>query len=311
MKTILNMKLEKIFQRSLGISPNENVLIITDKLKLPIAKKVLTACKNISKNARIVVKPMGSRSGEEPPKGIAEMMKKYDVVIGLTTHSLTHTHARKNACKLGVRIATMPGFTEKMWGTLEADPYLLKEAGEKIREFLKDGKKMIVMTESGTSISFSKESRMVDIDEGLYTKKGNFGNLPAGEVSFARLENTANGVIVIDSMEDYAKPGTNVLVKDGKAVSISDKNCKLAKTFESVKNSRNIAELGIGTNPKAKLIGNILQDEKCKGTVHIAFGSNISYGGKVYSPFHLDAILLKPTVYVDDKCLMKNGKLLI
>ena len=305
------MNLEKIFQRSLGISPNENVLIITDKLKFHIAKKVLYACKDISKNVRIVTKPVGERSGEEPPKGIAEMMKKYEVVIALTTNSISHTNARKNASKLGVRIATMPGFTEEMWETLETDPYFLKKSGAKIREFLKEGKKINVTTKSGTSLSFSKEGRLVDIDEGLYTKKGNFGNLPAGEVSFSPLEDTANGVIVIDSMEDYAKPGTSVLVKDGKAISISDKNCKLAKVFDSVKNSRNIAELGIGTNPKARLIGNILQDEKVKGTVHIAFGSNISYEGKVYSSFHLDAIQLKPTVYVDDKCLMKDGKLLI
>jgi len=305
------MILDKIFQRALGIKPDDTVLIVTDKVKLPLAKKVLLACKKISKKTRIVLKPVGKRSGEEPSKKISEMMKKNDVVIGLTTHSLTHTKARKNASNLGVRIATMPGFTGEMWKTLEADPLYLRKIGVELRKLLKDGKKMVVTTGSGTSISFSKEDRLVDIDDGMYAKKGGFGNLPAGEVSFSPLEKTANGVIVIDSMEDYAKPGTSVVVKDGNAIHISDDKCKLAKTFKTVKNARNIAELGIGTNPKAKIIGNILQDEKCKGTVHIAFGSNISYGGKVYSQFHLDAILFKPTVYLDNKIIMRKGKLLL
>lgn len=59
--------------------------------------------------------------------------------------------------------------------------------------------------------------------------------MPAGEVSTAPIEVTANGVIVIDAMDDYAK---------------------IARIFKTVMNSRNVAEFGVGINPKAKLIGN-------------------------------------------------------
>src|SRR3972149_9847149 len=100
-------------------------------------------------------------------------------------------------------------------------------------------------------------------------------------------------------MEDYAKPKTKVLFFNGLAFGISDHNSKLAKIFSTVKNSRNIAELGIGINKKAKLIGKILQDEKVLGTAHIAFGNNKSYGGKIYSEVHLDCIIKKPTIIAD------------
>jgi len=76
-------------------------------------------------------------------------------------------------------------------------------------------------------------------------------------------------------------------------------------------NARNVAELGVGTNDRARLIGHILEDEKVMGTVHIAFGNNMSMGGKVNVPLHVDGILLKPTLEVDGKLVMKNGELLI
>ncbi len=52
----------------------------------------------------------------------------------------------------------------------------------------------------------------------------------------------------------------------------------------------NVAELGIGTNSKAILTGNILEDEKIFGTAHIAFGASAAIGGNVQVPVHLDVV---------------------
>jgi leucyl aminopeptidase (aminopeptidase T) len=77
------------------------------------------------------------------------------------------------------------------------------------------------------------------------------------------------------------------------------------------KQARNIAEFGIGTNDSAKLSGLLLEDEKVMGTIHIAVGNNISMGGSVNVPIHLDGVVKKPTVWMDGKLLMKDGKLLV
>ena len=87
---------------------------------------------------------------------------------------------------------------------------------------------------------------------------------------------------------------------------------KLVKMLSKFgKKGRNIAELGIGTNDKVKLSGNLLEDEKVLGTVHIALGNNKSMGGNISVPIHVDGVIKKPTVYFDGKIIMKNGKLLI
>jgi leucyl aminopeptidase (aminopeptidase T) len=77
------------------------------------------------------------------------------------------------------------------------------------------------------------------------------------------------------------------------------------------KKARNIAEFGIGTNDSARLSGILLEDEKVMGTVHLALGNNVTMGGSVNVPIHIDGVIKKPTVFIDGKLLMEDGKLLI
>ena len=66
----------------------------------------------------------------------------------------------------------------------------------------------------------------------------------------------------------------------------------------------------VSVNYKAKLTGSILEDEKVLGTIHIAFGNNISMGGKIAVKLHVDGLVKKPTVYFDNYLVMDNGKLI-
>jgi aminopeptidase len=71
-----------------------------------------------------------------------------------------------------------------------------------------------------------------------------------------------------------------------------------------------IAELGIGCNSGADFTdGYILVDEKILGTIHIAIGWNVGYGGKNESSLHLDFIrpMRNGQLFVDDKLVMDKG----
>ena len=86
----------------------------------------------------------------------------------------------------------------------------------------------------------------------------------------------------------------------------------LAADHEAIaRRTETVAEFGVGTNDAARIIGNILEDEKVMGTIHIAFGNNVSMGGSVNVPIHLDGIVLSPSVEVDGKPLMDAGKLIL
>jgi leucyl aminopeptidase (aminopeptidase T) len=77
------------------------------------------------------------------------------------------------------------------------------------------------------------------------------------------------------------------------------------------KPARNIAELGVGTNDRAIITGKVLEDEKVLGTVHLALGNNVGFGGTCDVPVHLDGIILRPTLVIDDEVIIKEGALQI
>jgi len=300
----------------MNTKPEETVLIVTDTGKLKIAEAFAYAATAVGAKTVITVMEKLSRSGEEPPKPVAEAMKAADVVLIPTSRSLSHTEARRNATKHGVRIASMPGITEDMMsiGGLTADYHKIAQLTNKVAEILEKGKTVEVTTPSGTNLTMSVEGRTPLRDTGLYHNKGEWGNLPAGEVCLAPVEGTTQGTLVIDSMGALVKQPVQIRVEDGWARDFKGQDAaRLMETLKAAdENAFNIGELGIGTNTKARVTGAILEDEKVLGTVHIALGDNTSYaGGHTKSGIHLDGILFKPTVKVNEQLVMREGKLLL
>jgi leucyl aminopeptidase (aminopeptidase T) len=302
----------------MGVKKGERVLVITDEPLRKIGLAIWEAAREVSSEAMLLEITSRKSNGEEPPHPVEEFMKKFDVILIPTSRSMTHTKARRDACENGARIATLPGILEDtMKRTLSADYHKISERSKRLADALQGAKTVKVTTPFGTDITMSVETRKWEIDDGLYLNPGNFGNLPAGEVYIAPLEEKANGVIVVDGAMagvGIMKKPLRLVVKDGYATDITgdEKAERLKKMIEPFgKPATNLAELGIGTNDKAIICGSVLEDEKVLGTVHMAIGDNKSMGGTVSVQSHLDGILSKPTLQIDGKLIMEDGKLKI
>lgn len=305
-----NVALKKCMQ----VKKGEKILIITDSKEREIANIFFNAAPKLKIKTALIEIPIGKVNGEEPPKWAAEEMLKYDIILLITTKSLSHTKARKNASKKGARIASMPTMNrEVMKRALDIDYGKLKEINKKLMKILTKGKIAKITTKKGTNLVMNIKGRKWFDDDGIYNKKGSFGNLPSGEVCVAPIEGKTNGVYIVDSsfagIGKLKKP-LKISVKEGYAVKIEGEKAKQLKENLKNKRYRNIAEFGIGTNPKARISGCVLEDEKVIGSVHIALGNNISLGGKINVPLHSDGVISKPTVFIDDRIIMKEGKLL-
>lgn len=302
----------------MGLKEGETVVIITDEPERSIGYHLWIKARELNAEAIYIEIIPRKIHGEEPPKPVAEAMKMADIVIAPTSKSITHTTAKKEACDKGVRVATLPGITEEIFiRTMNANYDEIVSLTNKIADILDKGKRVHIASEPGTDLSFSIEGRMARRSTGVYKHPGECGNLPGAEAYIAPVEGTAEGVVVVDgSMAGIGILSSPIVltVKAGfvKKIEGGDEAGKLEDILLRYgKEARNIAEFGVGTNPNAKISGNILEDEKVFGTVHIALGSNYDFGGMIKAPIHLDGIIRKPTVVIDDEYLFKNGKLVV
>lgn len=302
----------------MGAKKKETVLVITDEQKREIGLSLYENALKLGHEALLVEMKSREINGEEPPSYVADLMKKFDVVLCPTAKSLTHTDSRRNASKKGVRVATFPGITkEVMIRGLNADYKKIAALTLKLKKRLEKTKVVRVTTAKGTDITMPIVNRMIIPSKGLFHKKGEGGNLPTGEAFVAPIEGKTEGTFIADGSfagVGMLKSGITVKVEKGLATEISggkeaEKLWKMISKFGD--KGRNIAEFGIGTNDKAKLSGMLLEDEKVMGTVHIALGDNKTMGGKVHVPVHLDGVIKQPNVYFDGKLIMEKGKLLI
>lgn len=142
------------------------------------------------------------------------------------------------------------------------------------------------------------------------------GNLPAGEVYIPPAPMKVEGKIVLDgSIKNrqgcqLLKRPINLFIEKGKIVEINgdglgkelDKDLDWAESIaKRPDNVRKIGEIGIGTNPQAKVIGPTIINEKALGTAHVAIGSNAWFGGDIRTFVHLDQVFYEPIIRIDGK----------
>lgn len=303
----------------LGLKKRESVLIVMDSNTRIVAHELFYESLHIAKHVSMIEIPVGKVNGEEPPAFAICEMKKFNVVLCPTTKSLTHTNAVRAARKKGARVVTLPGITEEIFVRgMSADYHAIAERTAHIWGYLKKDMVVRVTTTKGTDITMKVGVRVnAGKPEGFILKKGEVNNLPAGEAFMVPTYKSAHGVFIVDaSMAGIGKvkKPIKITVKKGYAVKIEGGNeavtlVKLLKPYG--KNALNIAELGIGTNDKAQISGNILEDEKVLGTAHIALGNSKGMGGNVYAGCHLDGIFMNPTITAGKKVIMKDGKLVV
>jgi leucyl aminopeptidase (aminopeptidase T) len=216
----------------------------------------------------------------------------------------------------GARLASMPGITKEMLLRAgRADYQQISKRAKRLRDILTDADVVSVETERGTAIKFSVRGMEGHMEDGLYSREGTWGNMPAGEACIGPQEGTAKGVMVIDwSMSGMGRLEEPLVIRvqGGRAAEIKGKQAHtlLERLNPFGRSAFTVAEFAVGTNEWAQLSGVVLEDEKVLGTAHFALGNNISFGGTTDVPVHLDGVLRGPTVTVDGRPIMEEGQLL-
>ena len=301
------------------VQPGEQVLIITDWGTLSVAEAVARAATERGSEATLVLMPQRAADSQEPPPTIAAAMRSADVIFTPVSRSITHTTAMKQAVGGGARAAAMSAYTEEllMSEALQVDFQTLAPTCLEVGRRLTEARSAHLTTPAGTHLHMDLSGRKAN-SLTCIVGKGEFSPVPNIEANIVPLEGTPEGVIVADGSVPYLGIGVlrepiRLTVRGGRIVSVEGGEqatvLKQAWEAQADPDSYNIAELGIGLNPKARLTGVMLEDEGVYGSVHIGTGTSITLGGTVKASSHYDLLLWEPTLVLDGEPLLKDGKL--
>ncbi len=244
-----------------------------------------------------------------------------------------------------IRSFWSPGVSVECFArTLSADYGKMRQRAGQLKRLLDQSSSIKVLSSAGTDLRFGIRGRRAHLDDGDFRLPGEGGNLPAGEVFISPTLGSAQGKIVFEaSMADIEgcmlldSPITCTLsggyvmdceggeqaqrletaLRKGMDMASSLVSLSGMKPEEALRyatNARNLGEFGIGLNEKAKITGNMLEDEKIASTCHFAIGFN--YEEDAPAMIHLDGLVQCPTVIASDHSgrellLMENGKALL
>jgi leucyl aminopeptidase (aminopeptidase T) len=268
----------------------------------------------------------------------------HPIIIGKGKKARTYNHYFNYLLYEGLaRSFWSPSVTKNMFiRTVPIDYARLRNEARAVKSLLDKGDRVHITTKKGMDMDIGIKGRVAHMDDGDFSRKGSGGNLPAGEVYISPQLGASNGTIVFDGsiasdkgvivirrpIKVYVKGGFVTRVHGGPEASRLNatlrranaeavrlgRNGKVPKKLaqEYARNSHNLGELGIGLNPAATIVGNILEDEKVYRTCHIAIGAN--YDQDAEALIHLDGIIKDPTitVYKGDQVvgIIKGGRVI-
>lgn len=310
----LTPAVQTILTRSLAVAPGEEVLVIVDPRTFSIGRALRDGARAIGAEVTLVLMDERASHGAEPPRPVAAAMAACDVFIAPTTKSLSHTRARARASAAGARGATMPGVTAEMLERVMAGDYeRMVTRSRTVAGLLDSGAQARVTCPRGTDVTLELSGRAGMADDGVLSARGAFGNLPAGEGFIAPLSGT--GTIVASSLAGIgvSEDPARLTMEDGQLVGAECGGGPelLAELRAHGELGTNLAELGVGTNDSATLTGNVLEDEKILGSVHLAFGASAGIGGTVSVPVHLDVVVIDATLEIDGRPVLEAGRYLL
>ena len=304
-----------------GVTAGETAVVVTEPRMLGLAEAIATAVSAAGAEPVLAVMTPRASDGEEPPAPVAAAMRAAPVFFSVVHRSITHTRATREAAAAGSRGLVMTQFTDEMLmhGGVEADFRALAPVCENMAKALAGAAQIQLTSRHGTRLICSASGRRGNALTGLVTP-GKFSPIPTVEANVSPLEGSAEGVIVADASIPYIGIGllgapVTAKVEKGKIVAISGgaQADLLARDLAAKQDPLvyNVAELGVGLNPRCRFCGLMLEDEGVYGSVHIGIGTNITLGGTVKAACHYDLIMTGPTIVADGRTLLADGQVTI
>lgn len=314
------------------VQPGEEILVVTDTRiseymgAEAMVGAIMAAIYAAGGEPQILTFTPRERPNAELTKIAAAAMKGADGIFTLPTMTCGHTTAARAAMDDGIRFimlgaGTLYMQTDTAYRLMPRTREEFKEIGKmttKVADYFKKGHRVTLTSAKGTDLTMEIGERWTYNNTGV-ARPGELEVLPPGNVGTGPSHGCVNGRIVIDaSICPVYEPLTDpviLTIRDGYIIKVEGgaQAMKWKHMAEELNDPEayNVCEIGIGVNPKAKVSGEPLEDERIFGSAHIGIGTDLNFGGNILSKWHVDANMLNATLTIDDTLILDNGKLMV
>jgi aminopeptidase len=307
---------QKIVKECIGLDKKETCLLVKDLETSELHHGLVAAIRAYGGVPLVLGLPEEAYLQGPLPRGVEAAMVLADVVLICTKKIFPHK-PRKVAAEAGARVLSMCTVTKEIaLRALHVDYDELSRVTRSLADALSQASEVLIRSQVGTEIRMAIMGRLTVYLDGLAREPGQSSVLPAGVVATVPLPETAEGKVVLDrsiASIGLLKNPVSLTVKRGRIEKIqgNEEAEELLRILEAAdENARCIAEVGLGTNPKATYIGNLVEDERVRGSGHIGLGRNTHLGGAIESSLHMDATIRKPSIYLDGQIIVREGNLI-
>ena len=292
-----------LIDKNLGLKNGEELLVVASRGKEHLTQAVEAACAD--RGVGFSSAELAEESAYELPDSLRSRLLTVTAALISTERSYTHTDGVRAAAAAGARIATNSRLTQEQLATgLMVDYQVIAERARHYAALLEAASEVTVRSGANGELHFTIAHQPAFAETGLYRQAGEVGNLPAGEAACGIDDGSGQGVLIVAG----SWPGLGLLdspleltFEAGMLVAVAGSRAAELEAIleEHGSAGRLLAELGIGVNSALVVQGNTLLDEKVAGTVHIAVGNDVTFGGSNSVGYHADGVVTGPTLLLD------------
>ncbi|MBI2526086.1 MAG: hypothetical protein HYV93_08905 [Candidatus Rokubacteria bacterium] len=316
----------------------QHVVIVTDTAHDPLVWQAVATCVHeLGATPSVMLFPPRPADYLDPPEPVVEAMTRADLVVLVATTGMFHSPAGHRTMGAGVPTIVMDGgITADMLtrGGVTADYQQMLRTRYALGKRLEGARMARLRSSLGTDVTYSVEGRIFvpkEPDGSRHPLKvfrraeeGRKGSplygvvFPGLEFNIPPVEGTANGVIVVDTtlhQIGLLQQPIRFAVHQGRIKSIEGgyqarELEEYIRRFGDENAWHMPVEASIGLNPEARITGVQREDKNILGAIHVALGRNDDIGGTIYSKLHLDGVILRPTLEVDGRLIIEDGRLI-
>lgn len=290
----------------------DRLVFIHDGSKRSFAATLDQECSKRAIGCTVV--ELASEESSELPEDAKQLLLSSSVALISTARSYTHSSSVRLAASNGLRCATNSQLSEsELVQSLLADYGAVCKSSTHYASLLDRATTVCIRTGYHAELKFTIGTRSGLKETGGFLSPGGINNLPSGEAACGIDDGTGDGILLVDG----SFPGFGLLLSplelhfeggylvDAVGVNAAPLDKMLGQHGQE---ARKLAELGIGTNPACKLVGKTVIDEKVAGTLHVAIGNDLGFGGTNAVSFHADAVVLGAELYLDGSLIGLPGR---